>query len=121
MKINREELVIGYFATLVAGVFFALGPLGNDLTKEMALFFFKLSVILFVIFRVKKKNKKTKFYIPTMKTIRVVLDITYNDSLNRSSPAHWDWNDILDIGPDEEVKLVSPSTWSEPPEKMVVD
>ena len=56
-----------------------------------------------------------------MKTIRVVLDITYNDSLNRSSPAHWDWNDILDIGPDEEVKLVSPSTWSEPPEQMVVD
>jgi len=56
MKINREELVIGYFATLVAGVLFALGPLGNDLTKEMALFFFKLSVILFVIFRVTKEK-----------------------------------------------------------------
>jgi hypothetical protein len=27
MKINREELVIGYIATLVAGVLFALGPL----------------------------------------------------------------------------------------------
>jgi len=37
MKINREELVIGYIATLVAGVLFALGPLGNDLTKEMAI------------------------------------------------------------------------------------
>ena len=56
MKINREELVIGYFATLVAGVLFTLGPLGNDLTKEMALFFFKLSVILFVIFRVTKEK-----------------------------------------------------------------
>jgi len=56
MKINREELVIGYIATLVAGVLFALGPLGNDLTKEMALFFFKLSVILFVIFRVTKEK-----------------------------------------------------------------
>ena len=56
MKINREELVIGYFATLVAGVFFALGPIGNDQTKEMALFFFKLSVILFVIFRVTKEE-----------------------------------------------------------------
>ena len=56
MKINREELVIGYIATLVAGVLFALGPLGNDLTKEMALFFFKLSFILFVIFRVTKEE-----------------------------------------------------------------
>ena len=56
MKINREELVIGYFATLVAGVLFVIGPLGNDLTKEMALFFFKLSVILFVIFRVTKEK-----------------------------------------------------------------
>jgi hypothetical protein len=55
-----------------------------------------------------------------MKTIRVVLDITY-DPNQSDSPAHWDWNDILDLGPDEEVKMVSPSTWSEPPEKMVVD
>ena len=56
MKINREELVIGYIATLVAGVLFALGPIGNDQTKEMALFFFKLSFILFVIFRVTKEE-----------------------------------------------------------------
>ena len=56
MKINRDELVIGYIATLVAGVLFALGPIGNDQTKEMALFFFKLSFILFVIFRVTKEE-----------------------------------------------------------------
>ena len=42
-----------------------------------------------------------------MKTIRVVLDITY-DPDQQDSPAHWDWKDILDLGPDEEVKLMSP-------------
>ena len=44
---------------------------------------------------------------PTMKTIRVVLDITY-DPDQQDSPAHWDWKDLLDLGPDEEVKLISP-------------
>lgn len=60
MKINREELVIGYVATLVAGILFMLGPIGNEHTKEMAPFFFKLSFILFVIFRVTKEGEKEK-------------------------------------------------------------
>jgi hypothetical protein len=42
-----------------------------------------------------------------MKTIRVVLDITYDPDL-QDSPAHWNWKDILDLGPGEEVKLISP-------------
>jgi hypothetical protein len=40
-----------------------------------------------------------------MKTIRVVLDITY-DPNEWDSPAEWDWNGLLDLGPDEQVKLM---------------
>ena len=40
-----------------------------------------------------------------MKTIRVVLEITYDDNHNKS-PVDWNWPNLLD-GLDEQVKLVA--------------
>lgn len=41
-----------------------------------------------------------------MKTVRVVLDITYNHDQNRS-PADWLWHNLLDLAADEQVMMVA--------------
>ena len=41
-----------------------------------------------------------------MKTVRVVLDITYNHEQN-DSPAYWQWPVLLDLAADEQVMMVA--------------
>ena len=41
-----------------------------------------------------------------MKTVRVVLDITYNHEQN-DSPADWQWHGLLDLAADEQVMMVA--------------
>lgn len=40
-----------------------------------------------------------------MKTQRILLDITYDEN-ETQEPARWDWDSMLDLGPDEEVQIV---------------
>jgi hypothetical protein len=40
-----------------------------------------------------------------MKTIRVVLEITYDDNHNKS-PVDWNWHSLLELSLDEQVKLI---------------
>ena len=44
-----------------------------------------------------------------MKTIRVVLEITYDDNHNKS-PVDWNWHSLLELSLDEQVKLIPSHT-----------
>jgi hypothetical protein len=40
-----------------------------------------------------------------MKTQRILLEITYDEN-ETLEPSRWDWNSLIDLGPDEEVQIV---------------
>lgn len=40
-----------------------------------------------------------------MKTQRILLEITYDEN-EAQEPSRWNWDDILDLGPDENVQIV---------------
>jgi len=40
-----------------------------------------------------------------MKTQRILLEITYDEN-ETQEPSRWDWNSLLELGPDEEVQIV---------------
>ena len=40
-----------------------------------------------------------------MKTQRILLEITYDEN-ESPEPSRWAWTDLLDLGPDEEVKIL---------------
>jgi hypothetical protein len=46
------------------------------------------------------------------KTQTVVLEIQFDDEMCES-PADWNWRELLDLGPDEEVKVLLDSTRSD--------
>jgi hypothetical protein len=48
-----------------------------------------------------------------MKTIRVVLEITYDDNHNKS-PVDWNWHSLLELSLDEQVKLIPSGKMTHP-------
>ncbi len=44
-----------------------------------------------------------------MATERLIIEVTYNE-MEHDSPVYWDWNQLCDSGPDENVQVLGEYT-----------